>query len=483
MVRYPSARPGGSSPCSRSAAGSSSPIEHLVDALWEDHPPDRADRNVAALISRLRRALGRELIEGSAAGYRIRADRVTVDLHDAADLVATAELELGQRRYALASTSGELAAKLLDADIPMAGEHEDRWVRELRSATSDLLHRARTAWSRRRGGAGRLRHRRAGRRGRAARRPVRRGRLPHGHARPPAGRPARQRAARLPVAARGAGRAPGHRSLPGHPGPAPGRAARREHDDRHRRAGRRRPARHRTIVGRDAELGRLRELWTAAAAGRPTLPSSSARRASARVRWSARSSPRPAGPARSSSGPPASRPSARSTSSRSSTSCARSLTAPPPAEVRELAGSRLGTLVELVPELADLVGPIPYERGRRPRSSTGAASTPSAASSPGSGRSGPVLLVVEDMQHAGQSTVEALHVLAGHWRAAAARCCVLTERTDEDPVVADGCATSPTLIDAGPAHAGATSRRWSNAPVSATTRNGCGPGRAARRCS
>ena len=122
-------------------------IEHLVDALWEDHPPDRADRNVAALISRLRRALGRELIEGSAAGYRIRADRVTVDLHDAADLVATAELELGQRRYALASTSGELAAKLLDADTPMAGEHEDRWVRELRSAAGDLLHRARTAWA------------------------------------------------------------------------------------------------------------------------------------------------------------------------------------------------------------------------------------------------------------------------------------------------------------------------------------------------
>ena len=109
-------------------------IEHLVDALWEDHPPDRADRNVAALISRLRRALGRELIEGSAAGYRIRADRVTVDLHEAADLVATAELELGQRRFALASTSGEQAAKLLDADIPMAGEHEDRWVRELRGA-------------------------------------------------------------------------------------------------------------------------------------------------------------------------------------------------------------------------------------------------------------------------------------------------------------------------------------------------------------
>src|SRR6476659_3927402 len=47
------------------------PIERIVDTLWEGRPPDRADRNVAALISRLRRAYGRELIEGSAAGYRI----------------------------------------------------------------------------------------------------------------------------------------------------------------------------------------------------------------------------------------------------------------------------------------------------------------------------------------------------------------------------------------------------------------------------
>ncbi|MBW0109706.1 winged helix-turn-helix domain-containing protein, partial [Pseudonocardia sp. KRD-182] len=123
------------------------PIEHLVDALWEDHPPDRADRNVAALISRLRRALGRPLIEGSAAGYRMAADLVAVDLLEAADLVATAELELGQGRFALASTSGEQAAKLLDADVALAGEHEDRWVRDLRRSVRALLHRARTAWA------------------------------------------------------------------------------------------------------------------------------------------------------------------------------------------------------------------------------------------------------------------------------------------------------------------------------------------------
>ena len=103
-------------------------IDALVDALWEDRPPPRADRNIAALISRLRGALGRELIEGSAAGYRMPTDAAAVDLHEAADLVATAEFEFGHGRFALSSTSAEMAAKLLDADVAMAGEREDRWV-------------------------------------------------------------------------------------------------------------------------------------------------------------------------------------------------------------------------------------------------------------------------------------------------------------------------------------------------------------------
>jgi DNA-binding SARP family transcriptional activator len=123
------------------------PVDHLIDALWEDGPPDRADRNIAALVSRLRRSLGRDTIDGSAAGYRLPAARADVDLHEAIALVATAELELGHGRFALAATSGEMAAKLLDNDIAMAGEHEDRWVVELRDAVAALLLRARLAWS------------------------------------------------------------------------------------------------------------------------------------------------------------------------------------------------------------------------------------------------------------------------------------------------------------------------------------------------
>jgi len=52
------------------------PVAALVDALWDTDPPERADRNVAALVSRLRRALGRERIEGTGAAYRLVPDDV-----------------------------------------------------------------------------------------------------------------------------------------------------------------------------------------------------------------------------------------------------------------------------------------------------------------------------------------------------------------------------------------------------------------------
>ena len=423
-------------------------IEHLVDALWEDHPPDRADRNVAALISRLRRALGRELIEGSAAGYRIRADRVTVDLHEAADLVATAELELGQRRYALASTSGELAAKLLDADTPMAGEHEDRWVRELRSAASDLLHRARTAWAAAAvelgafdtavqvagavlhadpfdEGACRtvmLAHQRAGRPGSAllAYRSLCESLAEHLGIDPS---PATQ-AMHLAVL-----RAESTTTGTGAPvvdvPPATG------------------------LVGRDAELGRLRELWTAAIAGRPTLTvvvGEAGIGKSALVGALAAEIRRSGAPVIGSTCFEAE----RSLYLQPIVDLVRAiLDRTTPAEIRELAGGRLGTLVQLVPELVDHVGPIPYEPAApevEHRRSVDAVSGFLARL----GARAPVLLVVEDLQHAGQSTVEALHALAAHWQSGSHTMLLLTERTDEDPVVADRLRDLAELITLGP---------------------------------
>jgi len=60
------------------------PVETIVDALWHDDPPQRADRNVAVLVSRLRRSLGRARIVGGPSAYRLVLDgRTVVDLFEA----------------------------------------------------------------------------------------------------------------------------------------------------------------------------------------------------------------------------------------------------------------------------------------------------------------------------------------------------------------------------------------------------------------
>jgi DNA-binding SARP family transcriptional activator/tetratricopeptide (TPR) repeat protein len=411
------------------------PIEHLVDVLWDANPPDRADRNVAALISRLRRALGRDVIEGSAAGYRIPADRMAVDLDDAAKLVATAELELGRGHYALAATSGEHAAKVLDADVAMAGEHEDRWVRELRGDVGELLQRARSAWAAAAVELGAhdtaaqiasqvlhtdpfdevaartvmLAHQRAGRPGSAllAYRSLRESLAEHLGIDPS---PATQ-ALHLAVL-----RAETTPVVP----PAPPAPADPE------------------LVGRDAELDRLRSLWSAAAGGSPALAvvtgeagigksalvaalAAETRRTGALVVEAACFEAE------------------RSLYLQPLVDLVRAVVQrTPPAEVRELAGARLGTLAELVPELAELVGGdrswVPYERAApeiEHRRGVDAVSGFIARL----GARAPVLLVIEDVQHAGQSTVEALHVLAASWQGSRAML-LLTERTDEGTAVA-----------------------------------------------
>ncbi|MDN5750886.1 MAG: winged helix-turn-helix domain-containing protein, partial [Pseudonocardia sp.] len=123
------------------------PVGLLTDVLWGSRPPEHAERNIAVLVSRLRRALGRERIGGGPTGYRLVLDeRITIDLFEAEDLVLTAERELTHRRYALAATSAERATGLLTAGRPLAEERDAPWTEELRRLADRQLRRARACW-------------------------------------------------------------------------------------------------------------------------------------------------------------------------------------------------------------------------------------------------------------------------------------------------------------------------------------------------
>ncbi|WP_214370512.1 ATP-binding protein [Pseudonocardia sp. H11422] len=410
----------------------------LVDALWEGDPPERAERNVAALISRLRRALGRERIDGSAAGYRLVADDVSIDLYEAAELVETAEFELAHGRYALASTSAEHAAKLLDADVAMAGEHDDRWVEELRRSVRRWLRRARICWS---AAALELQahdtavevasaalrddpfdeeacrtvmlgHQRAGRSGAAL---------------------VAYRSLRLAMSEQlGCDPSPVTQSLFLSVLRSESTASANQ-PTRHLPAGAADAAEPEPIVGRDRELAELRALWAGAAAGSPALVVIAGE---AGIGKSALVSAFAAEPRRTGG----------LVLAVGCFEAERSLYLQPlveatrtvinrmsPTDIRELAGTRLGTLTELVPELTEVVGETPYARAgpelehRRSLDALAGFFVRLSARQP-------VLLVVEDMQHAGRSTVEALHLLAMHWEGSRSMV-VLTERTSEDPPV------------------------------------------------
>jgi len=116
--------------------------DRIAEALW-DEPPVNADRLIATLVSRLRRTLGREAIEGTVDGYRfaIAPDR-TVDLDDVARLVDEAERRLDVQP-SLTRTAAERALGLLDAGDLLADEPDARWAEPARATVAQLARRAR----------------------------------------------------------------------------------------------------------------------------------------------------------------------------------------------------------------------------------------------------------------------------------------------------------------------------------------------------
>jgi DNA-binding SARP family transcriptional activator len=121
------------------------PVDQIVEVLWADEPPAAAEQNVASLVSRLRGVLGPGVILGGRQGYRLAGSAVvSVDLDTAARYCEQAERKLAASP-AIALAAAEQAVGLLSEGIALADEPYSSWVDPARDELRGLLRRARLA--------------------------------------------------------------------------------------------------------------------------------------------------------------------------------------------------------------------------------------------------------------------------------------------------------------------------------------------------
>ena len=123
-------------------------VDTIAEALWEDDPPLGAAQNVASLVSRLRRVLGAERIVGGRSGYRFETAGCWVDVDEAERLVKEAEGQLRSGRPALAAAATAQARQLLERGDLLEDEPYAIWAADGRRAAERLARRVRrAAWT------------------------------------------------------------------------------------------------------------------------------------------------------------------------------------------------------------------------------------------------------------------------------------------------------------------------------------------------
>lgn len=130
------------------ARGRFVPMDTLIEELWGDDPPVKATANVATLVSRLRRSVGRDAIEGGRAGYRlVPGHSIVLDVDEAENFVAEAEARLAAGQPALALTAARAALDLLGDGGVLDDHRHAEWAAEVGREAARLLRRARaTGW-------------------------------------------------------------------------------------------------------------------------------------------------------------------------------------------------------------------------------------------------------------------------------------------------------------------------------------------------
>ena len=123
-------------------------MDEIIEILWGDDEPARAEANVATLVSRLRGVVGVDAIIGGRNGYRLNVGPLwSVDVDEAAVLVEEAEQRMRSSRPALALTAANAAIELLGGGRVLEDEPSADWAMELSREVERLLRRARAvAW-------------------------------------------------------------------------------------------------------------------------------------------------------------------------------------------------------------------------------------------------------------------------------------------------------------------------------------------------
>jgi DNA-binding SARP family transcriptional activator/tetratricopeptide (TPR) repeat protein len=439
------------------------PVDRIVDVLWPAGPPAAPEQNVATLVSRLRAVLGAGLIEGDRQGYRLAGrPELVVDLDAAARFCDTAETRL-PTAAAVALAAAERAHEMLASGTAIDDEQYAAWADPARDEVRQLLRRVRLA---------------------AAEAALATGnpQLATGYAEAAmAADPLDEAAHRCYMSACAAAGEQGkalaayerlRRRLSRELGAYPAPQTREAHlailreqegspaEARGRRDGRARGATGRgspvqravghgpALAGRDSEIRSLREAWGRAADGQPGLVmvlGEAGIGKTALAEFLAAEAAEDGGTVLRTR----CYETERSLFLQPIVEAVAPVVASTPAAVlRQMLGEHAAAAAALLPEAAAILGPPPPGRGsvemerRRAFEAVRAFLRSLAAHSP-------VLLLVDDLQYAGQSTVELVHFL-GRQPAGARLLTVVTVRAESDAQVRDALAPVADRVEVGP---------------------------------
>ncbi len=428
------------------------PVDRIVEVLWPGARPAAPEQNVATLVSRLRAVLGTDLIQGGRGGYRLAdGPGVVVDLDEAAKLCDQAEGRLA-RAPAVALAAAGRALELLSAGSAFDEEPYADWADPAREMVRGLLRRARLAAAEAALAIGAPRQAAGYAAAAIAVDPLDEAACRwHLSAAAAAGERAKALASYEALRQRlgeelGIDPAPQTRELhlailreqDGSPAGPGGRAGRPVRE----------PGRGPRLTGRDREVEALREAWHAAAGGQPglimiigeagigktvlaeALATEAARDGGIVLRSRCYETERslflqPAVEA-----------------------IAPVVASTPAGALRQLLGEHAAAAAGLLPDVAAILGPPPSGRGsvgmERRR-----AFEAIRASLRGLAARAPVLLLLDDLQYAGQATVELMHFL-GREQPATRLLVVATVRAENDTPIGTALAPVARRVEVGP---------------------------------